>query len=298
MLHQPVDLTMQSHIPTYSVDGPREVDHKQTPPTTELVNLGHIFPIDVKAPLQELHSLDTMQVTRRTYRCSDCGYETNRRNNLKRHISTMHEVCEKKLECCTKEFGSKAELRKHIQSKHRHGYNCTMCGKNFCRKALLKRHLTVHSGQKEFSCELCGYATSHKSNLERHKKVHTKACLTTNLDRCDTSSASPPSMTETDSITSLESSTNLARAPSSDEMYFTDDERANSDDGRGAREIRLWKTPYKCSVCGILLSTQRYLARHRRNKHYQQDKLLELLAMPITRRYLLLHRAESSVSVP
>ena len=35
-------------------------------------------------------------------------------------------------------------------------------------RALLKRHMNVHSGNKEFQCLRCAYATSHKSNLERH----------------------------------------------------------------------------------------------------------------------------------
>lgn len=35
-------------------------------------------------------------------------------------------------------------------------------------RALLKRHMNVHSGQKDFTCGSCDYATSHKSNLERH----------------------------------------------------------------------------------------------------------------------------------
>lgn len=55
---------------------------------------------------------------------------------------------------------------------HHNGYSCPYCGRRFCRKALLKRHLSVHSGQKDFSCPHCDYATSHKSNLERHKRIH------------------------------------------------------------------------------------------------------------------------------
>lgn len=51
-------------------------------------------------------------------------------------------------------------------------FRCRHCGRNFCRKALLKRHLAVHNGQKEYCCDACDYATSHKSNLERHRKVH------------------------------------------------------------------------------------------------------------------------------
>ena len=57
-------------------------------------------------------------------------------------------------------------------SCHRNGYDCRICGRNFCRKALLKRHITVHSGQKDYICSVCGYATSHKSNLDRHKRRH------------------------------------------------------------------------------------------------------------------------------
>ncbi|XP_078614735.1 uncharacterized protein LOC144883891 [Branchiostoma floridae x Branchiostoma japonicum] len=109
---------------------------------------------------------------RKMFKCPHCSYETNRRNNLKRHISTMHLACTKSLECCDHHFNSKAELREHVYQHHRYGYTCKVCGRNFCRKALLKRHQTVHSGRKDFVCGLCGYATSHKSNLERHKKIH------------------------------------------------------------------------------------------------------------------------------
>ncbi len=57
-------------------------------------------------------------------------------------------------------------------SCHKNGYDCRICGRTFCRKALLKRHITVHSGQKDYICSVCGYATSHKSNLDRHKRRH------------------------------------------------------------------------------------------------------------------------------
>ena len=109
---------------------------------------------------------------KKTFQCHQCRYITDRKNNLKRHIATMHQDCGKFLECCDTIFRSKASLRDHVLMYHRTGYKCRFCGRNFCRKALLKRHLTVHNGQKEFICEVCDYATSHKSNLERHRKVH------------------------------------------------------------------------------------------------------------------------------
>jgi len=110
--------------------------------------------------------------SKRLFSCPQCRYLTDRKNNLKRHVSTMHHESDKQLECCTIVFKSKASLRDHVLIFHGSGYQCRHCGRNFCRKALLKRHLTVHSGQKDYVCARCDYATSHKSNLERHKKVN------------------------------------------------------------------------------------------------------------------------------
>ncbi|XP_060604263.1 zinc finger protein SNAI2-like [Ruditapes philippinarum] len=109
--------------------------------------------------------------------CPHCRYVTDRRNNLKRHISTMHQTCDKLLECCGVSFSTKASLREHIMIFHHNGYSCPYCGRRFCRKALLKRHLSVHSGQKDYTCPHCDYATSHKSNLERHKRIHERLKL-------------------------------------------------------------------------------------------------------------------------
>ena len=120
---------------------------------------------------------------KKEYHCQYCRYTTDRKNNLKRHVITMHENSPKILECCGIFFTNKASLRDHVIQCHKHGYDCRICGRNFCRKALLKRHVTVHSGQKDFTCALCGYATSHKSNLDRHKKRHLpRATSSENLD--------------------------------------------------------------------------------------------------------------------
>ncbi|CAH1781580.1 unnamed protein product [Owenia fusiformis] len=109
---------------------------------------------------------------KKLFNCPNCRYVTDRKNNLKRHLVTMHQDCDKQLECCGIVFRNKASLRDHVVIFHSNGYTCRYCGRTFCRKALLKRHLTVHSGQKDFNCDKCEYATSHKSNLERHRKVH------------------------------------------------------------------------------------------------------------------------------
>ena len=100
-----------------------------------------------------------------------------------------------------------ASLRDHVLSCHRNGYDCRICGRNFCRKALLKRHVTVHSGQKDYICSVCGYATSHKSNLDRHKRRHGPKYP---MDGCK---YKIPDSTEMDAVKAL-SPSSLSNSPS------------------------------------------------------------------------------------
>ena len=110
--------------------------------------------------------------TRRRLSCPQCSYTTNRLNNLKRHVQTMHEILSKPIDCCEQLFTSKAHFRAHVNIEHRCGYHCDICRRTFCRKALLRRHQSIHSGQKAFVCSICSYSTSHKGNLDRHTRIH------------------------------------------------------------------------------------------------------------------------------
>lgn len=156
--------------------------------------------IDVADDDDERHSPDSDvknddhedRTDKKVYQCQHCKYTTDRKNNLKRHVITMHETCSKVLECCDVVFKNKASLRDHVMSCHKNGYDCRICGRTFCRKALLKRHITVHSGQKDYVCGVCGYATSHKSNLDRHKRRHGAKLHMNDSDKSD--SMSPPGL--------------------------------------------------------------------------------------------------------
>ena len=127
------------------------------------------------------------------YACVDCRYATDRKNNLRRHRATMHERCERALECCGLTFVSKSELREHVTENHGAGagYACAQCGRRFGRRALMRRHAAVHDGRlatdgggrrrsttsgvsigRRYACSECEYTTGHKSNLDRHFRRH------------------------------------------------------------------------------------------------------------------------------
>ena len=154
-------------------------------------DIGSTIPVNTGSYGEQISQ--QMSLGRKLFPCPQCRYTTDRRNNLKRHMLTMHQTCSKLLECCGILFNTKASLREHAMIFHYHGYTCFYCGRRFCRKALLKRHLSVHNGQKDFVCTVCDYATSHKSNLERHRRVHARnedgrsdiSCDTDQKSNCD-----------------------------------------------------------------------------------------------------------------
>lgn len=125
-----------------------------------------------KKPTSTLSSSSLKTKLRRRLACPQCSYTTNRLNNLKRHIQTMHEILTEPIDCCHQLFVSKAQFRAHVNAEHRCGYLCDICRRTFCRKALLRRHQSIHSGQKAFVCQICSYSTSHKGNLDRHTRIH------------------------------------------------------------------------------------------------------------------------------
>ncbi|XP_064482542.1 zinc finger protein 467-like [Ornithodoros turicata] len=106
------------------------------------------------------------------YQCKEhprCSYGSARRNNLERHMRTMHRPEESF--CCNEKFLTKFEFVEHTQQEHQSGeYPCNFEGCNVVctRRALLYRHERVHTGEKPHHCTECEYRSSSRSNLQRH----------------------------------------------------------------------------------------------------------------------------------
>ncbi|XP_072240366.1 uncharacterized protein [Leuresthes tenuis] len=81
------------------------------------------------------------------YRCTVCGREFNRMENLKTH------------------------LRIHTGERP---YTCSVCSKCFRHSGALTRHFRIHTGEKPYICGQCGKSFRNCGGLKFHQRSHSK----------------------------------------------------------------------------------------------------------------------------
>ena len=114
--------------------------------------------------------------------CSNCGASFETIQELKRHLLRGHCVRNRffgggvmsafsahSVESSRSNKGS----ARYAQSVNDNRQQCTVCEKTFQNKWLLKRHMKIHSGEKNYACNVCGKKFREKSDLKTHSVKHT-----------------------------------------------------------------------------------------------------------------------------
>ena len=73
----------------------------------------------------------------------------------------------------------------HLQSMYMHiplrndpedarkPHHCPLCNRGFARASHVRRHMTIHTGEKNFKCETCGKQFTTQHYLKLHDRLHT-----------------------------------------------------------------------------------------------------------------------------
>ena len=90
--------------------------------------------------------------SKKKYKCSNCDTTFTRRDNMKKHISVVHEG-QKPFKCsiCEASFAQKYSMKNHIVAVHegKKPFKCSICDTSFTVRWKLKEHIvTVHELQK------------------------------------------------------------------------------------------------------------------------------------------------------
>lgn len=89
--------------------------------------------------------------------------------DLRRHqgLHTGHRIC------CFTSCGNSVWRLQKVVAHSRDGYSCSICGKTFKRRKVLRRHGRFHTGEKPYSCSACSKTFALRKSLRRHLRFHT-----------------------------------------------------------------------------------------------------------------------------
>uniref|UniRef100_A0A8C7X3L1 C2H2-type domain-containing protein n=1 Tax=Oryzias sinensis TaxID=183150 RepID=A0A8C7X3L1_9TELE len=75
--------------------------------------------------------------------------------------------------CCFTPCGNGVWRLQKVAAHSRDGYVCSLCGKAFQRRKILRRHARFHTGEKPYSCSSCSKKFALRKSLRRHLRFHT-----------------------------------------------------------------------------------------------------------------------------
>uniref|UniRef100_A0A1E1WTP9 C2H2-type domain-containing protein n=1 Tax=Pectinophora gossypiella TaxID=13191 RepID=A0A1E1WTP9_PECGO len=114
-----------------------------------------------------------------SYECDYCGKKFIIKSYLALHINVAHtKMTQYPCDFCDEKFYSYYVKNRHMKTKHHSTplklVECNICGKTYKSKAILRKHQSVHTGEKPYHCPYCDWKFTQCSTLKTHCKLKHK----------------------------------------------------------------------------------------------------------------------------
>ncbi|XP_058443486.1 zinc finger protein 664-like [Malaya genurostris] len=118
-----------------------------------------------------LHNKRHLDSDVRPYECELCGARFKTKFIFNSHSRVHSHNCSD----CDKQFVTKNELKKHIDTSHKErAFKCRVCDKAFLLKKYQKEHERIHTDDKRYKCQICEKSFTRRYNVNLHAKIHTR----------------------------------------------------------------------------------------------------------------------------
>ncbi|XP_033231833.1 zinc finger protein 765-like [Belonocnema kinseyi] len=119
--------------------------------------------------------------------CDVCGYKSNQKSNLSKHITFLHTQSPKtsyKCDKCTRSYKSSDSLNRHKRLEHsavKTRFICDCCNYQSNLKCSLSKHITSRhpqTSETRYKCDKCSRSYRSLNSLNQHKRLEHAAVIT------------------------------------------------------------------------------------------------------------------------
>lgn len=177
----------------------------------------------------------------KSHGCTQCPYTATTKRNLTRHTRRSHGPKEFQCGHCDQSFGLLTDAKKHEEIHSDTKYLCPTCGKSYKSKGGIREHTLLKHSDVPFKCQICQKAFGRESHLTYH------------MESCH------------DNVKQY-------KCKYCPKEFGSRDNRRKHEHICGARPIT---QTHKCSICGKVFKSIKYLQQHIQGKHSSKQWLCD-----------------------